>query len=193
MATSRRSFIISAAGLGAAWLATDWALVEDALAHAARSVTQPPPAFTALSAAEARDLDAMAQRIVPTTETPGAKEAGVIFFIDKALATFDKAALPEVRRGLADLRARATRRQRGAASFAALPVRDQDAILAAIEKTPFFEQMRTATMVGMFGDPKYGGNRDRIGWKIIGFDPQPVHRPPFGYYDAPLQRGGKKA
>jgi gluconate 2-dehydrogenase gamma chain len=192
MTSSRRTFITTAAGLGGAVLAADWALVNDALAHAAHAVSQsPPPRFVVLSAAEAREIDAITQRIMPTTNTPGAKEAGVIYFVDKALSTFEKAWLPDMRKGLADLAQRVGKRKRGATSFAALPVADQDAILVDIEKTPFFEAMRFATMVGTFGDPRWGGNRDKVGWKIINFDPQPVHQPPFGYYDAQLVRGKK--
>jgi gluconate 2-dehydrogenase gamma chain len=192
MSSTRRTFITSAAGLGAAWLAADWALVDDALAHAAKAVgQQPAPAFTTLTSAEAREVDAMAQRIVPTTNTPGAREAGVIYFIDKAMASFEKDGLPDLRKGLAELRTRVGKRKRGVTSFASLAPPEQDAVLRDMEKTDFFDLVHYLTMVGMFGNPSYGGNRDRIGWKIIGFDPQAVHQPPFGYYDAQLVRGKK--
>ncbi|MBC7896089.1 MAG: gluconate 2-dehydrogenase subunit 3 family protein [Cytophagaceae bacterium] len=192
MSSTRRTFITSAAGLGAAWLATDWALVDDALAHAAKAVAQQPaPSFTTLTAAEAREVDAMAQRILPTTNTPGAKEAGVIYFIDKAMASFEKDALLDLRKGLTDLRTRVAKQKKGATSFASLAPTEQDAVLRGMEKTDFFGLVHYLTMVGMFGNPSYGGNRDRIGWKIIGFDPQAVHQPPFGYYDAQLVRGKK--
>lgn len=192
MSSTRRSFITSAAGLGAAWLAADRALVDDALAHAAKAaVQQPAPAFKTLTADEAREVDAMTQRIMPTTNTPGAREAGVIYFIDKALGSFEKEALPELRKGLADLRTRVGKRKRGATSFATLTAADQDAILRDIEKTPLFGMVHFFTMVGMFGNASYGGNRNEVGWKLIGFESKPVHQPPFGYYDAQLMRGKK--
>lgn len=192
MSSTRRNFLASAAGLGAAWAAADWALVDDALAHAAKAVAQQPaPTFKTLTADEAREVDAMAQRILPTTNTPGAKEAGVIYFIDKALGSFEKDALPELRKGLVDLRARVGKRKRGAASFATLAAADQDAILGDIEKTPLFGMVHFFTMVGMFGNPSYGGNRNEVGWKLIGFEPKAAHQPPFGYYDAQLTRGKK--
>ena len=31
--------------------------------------------------------------------------------------------------------------------------------------------------------PAYGGNRDGVGWKLIGFEDRHVFQPPFGYYD----------
>ncbi len=36
----------------------------------------------------------------------------------------------------------------------------------------------------MFSSPKYGGNLNGIGWKMIGFDDEHVFTPPFGHYDA---------
>jgi gluconate 2-dehydrogenase gamma chain len=39
-------------------------------------------------------------------------------------------------------------------------------------------------MYGFLGNPSYGGNRDRIGWKLIGFEDRMAYQPPFGYYDA---------
>jgi len=33
----------------------------------------------------------------------------------------------------------------------------------------FFTQLRNDTIEGMFGDPMYGGNRDLVGWKLIGY------------------------
>jgi len=33
----------------------------------------------------------------------------------------------------------------------------------------FFEQLLQTTREGFFADPVYGGNRDMVGWKMIGF------------------------
>lgn len=190
MTISRRSLLASAAGVGAAWLTLDLALIEDALAHAAQAVRQsPPPPFRTLTPDEAAELSAVASRIMPTTETPGATEAGVIYFIDRALGSEQKSALPMLRAGIADLKRRAARRKPGTKSFAALAAADQDAILLDIEKGAFFQSMRWATMVGMFGDPAHGGNRDHVGWKLIGFEHRPSYKAPFGHYDADAARG----
>jgi hypothetical protein len=35
----------------------------------------------------------------------------------------------------------------------------------------------------MFTLPTYGGNRDGVGWKLIGFEDRHTFQPPFGYYD----------
>lgn len=194
MSSSRRSFIAHAAGLGAAAAIADWTLVDEAIAHAARAVAaQPRPAFTTLTAAEGRAVEAMTARIVPTTETPGAREAGAVYFIDKALGSFEKDALGDVRKAVADVNQRAARKKRGA-TYDALPAADQDAILKDIQDSASFRTVLFLTMVGTYGNPAYGGNRNAVGWKLLGFKMQPKYQPPFGYYDAPaqLRRGGAR-
>ena len=39
---------------------------------------------------------------------------------------------------------------------------------------PFFEALLTITMEGFFADPIYGGNRDKVSWKMIGFPGLPA-------------------
>ena len=63
--------------------------------------------------------------------------------------------------------------------FGALPSADQDAYLQALEKGErdlgdvpsevFFESLLALTIEGFFSDPVYGGNRDMVGWKLVGF------------------------
>ena len=56
-------------------------------------------------------------------------------------------------------------------------------MLTALEKTPFFAEIRLHTILGFFSDPAYGGNYQETGWKLIGFDDSYVFSPPFGDYD----------
>ena len=58
--------------------------------------------------------------------------------------------------------------------------------LIEIEKTPFFNLVRTHTVIGFLTHPEHGGNHEKIGWKLIGYDDSLNHKPPFGYYDAQL-------
>lgn len=70
-------------------------------------------------------------------------------------------------------------RQQHGAPFAALPAAKMDAVLHQLEhgtlSTPaipsptFFDTLLQNTMEGFFADPIYGGNRDFIGWKLVGF------------------------
>ena len=147
-------------------------------------------AFTILGSEEAREFAAIAARIIPTDETPGATEAGVIYFIDNVLGTSRPEALEPMRAGLASLQASAQSTY-GSASFSALTPEQQDALLVSIEETEFFGTMRYMTISGMFSLPEYGGNRDYAGWKLIGFEHKHVWSPPFGFYDADYMARGE--
>ncbi len=72
---------------------------------------------------------------------------------------------------------------RKSAKFSDLSPAEQIKVLKAFEKNPFFETVRTHTIMGFFADPSYGGNYDKIGWKLIGFQDEFYFKPPFGYYD----------
>ena len=188
---SRRAFVAAAGAAGSVWLLADPQLVHAALAHAGAVAATPPPyQFAALTAVQAADLEAIAMRIFPSDGTPGAKEAGVIHFMDKALATFAAPQKPQLLMGLDDLNKKVAGKWPGQTSFAALQPQQQDELLKEIEQGPFFGQLRFATVVGMFANPSYGGNQNQAGWKLLGFEAHGVFQPPFGYYDAEAQRGG---
>src|SRR6185503_3325212 len=124
---SRRQFLIqSMTGVSAAWLAASWPEIA-AAAEAARSGGW--GSYAAFTQAEGAEVEAMAAQIFPTTDTPGAREAQVIDFIDMALTGFAKEQLPAVKQGLADLHTRAA--AMGGASFAALSSAQQIQLLTA--------------------------------------------------------------
>jgi gluconate 2-dehydrogenase gamma chain len=188
---NRRAFLTAASAAGAAWLAADPKLLQAALVHARQAVAAPPPyRFEALTPAQAADLEAIAMRIIPSDGTPGAKEAGVIHFMDKALSTFGADRKGPVLAGLADLNKRAKTKWPATASFAALTPARQDELLKTVEKSDFFGEVREATVIGMFANPSYGGNQNQAGWKLIGFQAHGLYQAPFGYYDAEARKGG---
>jgi gluconate 2-dehydrogenase gamma chain len=185
---TRRAFLAAA---GTAWLAADPELVQAALAHARQTVAAPPPyRFAALTAAEAAGLEAIAMRILPSDKTPGAREAGVIHFMDKALSTYAAARKDLVLTGLDDLDKRARSKWPGTTSFAALAPARQDELLKLIQQSDFFKEMRDAAVIGMFANPSYGGNQNQVGWKLLNFQAHGVYQPPFGYYDAEARKEG---
>lgn len=141
------------------------------------------PTLSFLSAAEAADVDAVAAQIIPSDDTPGAREAGVVFFIDRALATFLSQLASDYRVALRAFQAAFRDRHSGVASFASLPSERQVEYLETVDQTPFFEMTRLLTQLGMFSLPGYGGNRDSAGWRLIGFEDRHFFQPPFGYYD----------
>jgi len=135
--------------------------------------------------AEGEDVAAIASLIIPSDVTPGAREAGVIDFIDRSLSSFAREQRPLFATGLADLERRVAAAHPRAKSFARLDASEQTAILHQLEqsKSEFFTAMLAATAAGMFANPEYGGNRNKIGWKLIGFDDRFYWEEPFGYYD----------
>jgi Gluconate 2-dehydrogenase subunit 3 len=160
-------------------------------AHAAAALRQtPPPTFQVLTPEQAADIEAFTSRIIPSDDgTPGAREAGVVYFIDHALATFAKERQGPLGQMLKTLTADVQKRYPGTKSFAALDVKRQDAMIAALEKakSPVFEGLRQATIDGMFSSPDYGGNRNQVGWKLLGFANQSSWQAPFGWYDRDVQ------
>ena len=167
------------------WLAaTPLAAVLAAHEHARQAARSSQPPFTALTTAEAKEVEAIAAQIIPADDTPGAREAGVIYFIDRALATFDQDKRAIYTQGLKDLEARRMALFPESQSFAGLPPAGQIRLLKDIEPTGFFELVRIHVVLGFFGNPSYGGNHDQIGWKLIGFEDRFQFAPPFGYYDA---------
>jgi gluconate 2-dehydrogenase gamma chain len=179
---SRRSFLIDAARVAAAgWLTLELQL----LVSCARDDGQRDADFANLTAAEGRTLRAFASQILPSDDdVPGADEAGVVYFVDRAFGMpffADSAAV--IRSGLADLDARA-KRAGGRRDFASASRAEQIAIMRAIEATPFFADARTLVVIGMFADPSYGGNRGGAGWSLLALERRPSFIAPFGWYDA---------
>jgi hypothetical protein len=153
-----------------------------AITGAACTAKQESAAFSVLSAADAADLEAISARIVPTTDTPGASEAGVIYFFDRALGDELKPRLPFVVSSLAELNGEGER-------FSELGSVEQDELLTSIEDGEFFDFLWLFTMIGFFAMSRYGGNKDNIAWDLIGFEgDHGAWEYPFGYYDAEYAR-----
>ncbi len=176
MDLSRRDFLSAATtGVGAVWLGAR-------VVGAARP--GPSTGLRSLTSTQAEALDALTAQIIPTDDTPGAREAGVARFIDQGLASFASEQRSLFESGLADLET-AARAYPGATSFAGLRPEQQVEVMQGMEaqRSQFFEAVLAATMAGMFANPEYGGNQDKVGWKLIGFEDRFAWQPPFGYYD----------
>jgi gluconate 2-dehydrogenase gamma chain len=82
------------------------------------------------------------------------------------------------RLGLAALD-RACASRYGGKRFAQLDAATQDAVLSeaeagklemdAVPSAVFFQMLLDGAVEGYFSDPIYGGNRDMVGWKLVGF------------------------
>lgn len=187
---SRRVFLVgSCAGVSSAWLAANWPEITAAQRHAHKAAQSGGAhAFQFLEPGQAAELEAVAAQIIPTDDMPGAREARVIFFIDRALATFAAADRAVVLKGLKGLQSKVKKMFGTSKRFFELSSRQQVEALEAIEKTQFFETVRTLTIIGMFANAEYGGNREQSGWKLMGFEDDFYFEPPFGFYDRELEQ-----
>jgi len=191
---SRRSFLVdSVTGLNAAWVTANYPGILAAQEYV-RQATQAGqlPHLAFFSDAQAAEIEAMTARIIPTDETPGAREARCLYFIDRALSTFARSSQPAYIQGLRDLLAKTQQLYPDASKFSALTPEQQIKTLTEIEKTPFFNMVRTHTVIGFLARPVHGGNYAKVGWKLIGYDDSLDHKPPFGYYDAQPRPSGVK-
>jgi gluconate 2-dehydrogenase gamma chain len=167
------------------------------------------PALMFFNELEARTVEALVARVIPTEpNSPGAREAGVVIYIDRAVAGYFRDLQTLYRAGIQELNEFSE--SRCGAAFADLSDEQQDSLLAelggqergsnssdnalrggaAVDElrsspstpnqrptpesedsllTRFFAVVCDQTIQGMFCDPIYEGNRNGIGWKLIGF------------------------
>ena len=180
--TNRREFLVRAIVGTGAFAGTElapsaYAQKEAAAPAAVHSAGDRHGAF--FNHDDAATVAAFAERLMPGAPgKTGAHDAGVLNYIDLALAGAYSDLQDFYRRGLAQLDAYC--RKTYNESFVNLQSSRQDEIIAALEAgkateftwpaaQDFFNTVRTHTMEGMFADPIYGGNKDYAGWKLVGF------------------------
>lgn len=190
---SRREFVAGATALGAVWLlacSREQAAVADSAAMPAMpgEAAAPPQTLLHFSAEQATEIEAIASRIIPSDDGPGAREAGALYFIDRTLTTFASDQVPLFAQGLEALSNAVVKKHGGGKRFSMLTPEQQDAALKSIEQTPFFGAMRFATIAGFLALPKYGGNKDYAGWKYLGQEHAFEQKAPFGWYDLPANQ-----
>ena len=129
----------------------------------------------------------------------GAHEAGVVYFIDRALKTFASDTRPVYETGLADVAKMTAELFPGVRTISDATPEQQQQIVAELmsEMNPrpgprrstvalnadFPQTIWIHTLWGFLLDPEAGANRDYVGWKVIGRDPAHSFSPPFGFYD----------
>ena len=198
---SRRRFLLNSVNsLSATWVATHWPAAVVAAQHAhhaAQSAT--PPKFEFFTPELAAEVEAVVARIIPTDETPGAREAGVVYFIDRALATFASDVRTVYVKGMAEVQTKVREVFPGVEKFSLATGKQQDEVLSSIEDKAaatdrpfapglvpnFFETLRQHTIAGFLIDPDSDrpGNRGGVGWRVIGREREHTFQPPFGDYD----------
>ena len=187
---SRRQFLQSTSTITGASLLRIGAPALIAITQSACSAKQEGAAFVTLGSSAAADLAAIAARIIPTTDTPGATEAGVIHFIDQAFGAEMSSSLESTLADLSEFNATLAEAHPDAEGFTSLAEAEQDAFLKTIENGRLFSLVWNMTIFGMFAMSKYGGNKDNVGWELLNFEG--AHggwQYPFGHYDAEIHGG----
>jgi gluconate 2-dehydrogenase gamma chain len=146
-----------------------------------QSALREPPLDQGLqffTADEAAVVDAIADRLIPgDAKDPGARQAGVVIYIDRVVAGYFSSLQTLYREGLEAIERLSDAMFGG--GFVSLAEARQDEILRIAQDSldpngserlaQFFAVIREHTIEGMFGDPIHGGNRDAVGWKLLGF------------------------
>jgi len=163
MKCTRREMLVALAGLGGSPLV---------LPRIASGELPTPEGERPFGPEERETLSAAEERLLP-----GAVEAGVPEYFDHWLS---HRSFHLVRRYMAHgaRHLDGTARKECDRPFAGCTGEQQDAILKAFaagefkarkfDGSVFFRQLMELTLEGYLSDPKYGGNRDRAGWRWIG-------------------------
>ena len=199
--SSRRTFLLhSAAGLGATWISAQWPSVLAAAAHARQAAKSAAPAkWEFFTPEQAVEIEAITARIIPTDDQPGAREAGAVYFIDRALVTFASDNQKDYKEGLPELQERVHELFPSLTKFSAATPDQQDQVLHSYDSgapaggrrrqragsQSFFETVRQHTIAAFLIDPDSDrrGNSGGVGWQVIGREREHMFQPPFGYYD----------
>jgi hypothetical protein len=141
------------------------------LANALRAQTAPATTASHLSPSQLAAVAAIAERILPRTDTPGASDVNVAGFIDRMYGEYlGPAERSSLVKGLAELEKSTAASARKA--FVQLDAAAQDQVLTGLATAKdsaardFFRQMRELTVVGYF-------TSETVGKTVLHYDPVP--------------------
>jgi gluconate 2-dehydrogenase gamma chain len=161
------------------------ALFGGAAATFLSACTVNPGRWRVLSNAEAWLVDAITEQIIPRDQDPGARDAGVLNFIDKQLAGHYRKYQADYHESLAGVDE--SSQALFGRPFISLKWEEQTEVLKALEKgkapgktwqsrssAEFFGMVREHTMQGFYGSPRHGGNRGYASYRMLGLDYPPI-------------------
>jgi gluconate 2-dehydrogenase gamma chain len=141
----------------------------------------PPSRWRFFTEAEAGLADCIAEQIIPADQDPGARDAGVVNFLDKQLVGPYKRFQAQYRSGLAAVEK--TSQEMFGRTFAKLAWDQQTNLLLALESgsakrsgwqstssQEFFQMIREHCLQGFYGSPRRGGNRNYVSYRMLGLD-----------------------
>jgi gluconate 2-dehydrogenase gamma chain len=108
-------------------------------------------------------IESLMCQIIPTDDTPGAKETGCVYYLDLQLNNALSRFAPSYREGLAAF-------QRRHPDFLSATPEAQLKTLVALPANRFFDMLVDHTMQAFYGSPAHGGNKDAASWKMLGIE-----------------------
>lgn len=134
-----------------------------------------------LAAPVLQTLAAVAARILPSDDTgPGAREANVGAYLEKTLADPRMRNLVPIMNRASGFLVRYAQSEKKGQLFVELTDDEQDEILTKLAENQvrpdgfsgqaFMQVMVALTLEGFLGDPRHGGNKDRVAWNWLGYD-----------------------
>lgn len=123
------------------------------------------------SAADASLIESICEQVIPADQDPGARQAGVLYYIDRQLSGALRRFTSVYRERLPSFRAVCRERMNG--DFEHLSFDRQTEFLKSLETDGpddlriFFQLVIDHTMQGFYGSPKHGGNRDEVSWRML--------------------------
>jgi hypothetical protein len=176
MSFTRRDWLLGSLG------SPPWPVVA-AQEHARHLVADPSATRFEIFDESAADVAVIAFQILPSDDGPRAKKRAAIFVIHRAPRTFNRDKQDLYRNGTQEVREVVRKIFPAANNVPTLSSEQQFGLLRGIEKSDFFDAVWVPTLLDFQGSPAYGGNRDQVGWKYIGFEDRMNWEPPFGHYD----------
>jgi gluconate 2-dehydrogenase gamma chain len=134
---------------------------------------------------EAATVNAICERIIPADEDAGAAAAGVVNFIDQQMRGPFQRFRKTYRQGIIAVNHISVRQFKK--PFAELAPEQQDQVLIAMDESTippdvwdpaqaalFFDMVINHAMQGFYGDPRHGGNREAVSWRMLGVPVVPI-------------------
>lgn len=133
------------------------------VALAALAATGQAVPLNFFSQADAPWIETLMSHIIPTDDTPGAKETGCLYYLDLQLNSALSRFAPAYRSGLAAF-------QKQYPDFLKTTSAEQLKTLEALKANRFFDVLVDHTMQAFYGSPVHGGNKDAASWKMLGIE-----------------------
>jgi gluconate 2-dehydrogenase gamma chain len=126
-------------------------------------------------------VEALCEQIFPKDEFAGARELGIADFLEQTLMKAHPEWRAAYRAGLQSVETSC--RELHKKGFLELAFEEQTRFMESMESArlparfwpgpsaaDYFSMLRAHTLQGVYSHPRYGGNRGRQAWKMIGYD-----------------------